>query len=169
MLALLTFSRTRAKTGQIFCITAGMHRGHEIIRHQCDWIFTAQLISLGIGMSVFGCVCWVRLYSLSLGLDLWILQQCCDSRAAVRSNCTISILKGHYFSCHQYDQSWKHRGKGGKGRLLPLPTSTTPKNYLLFPVVNGQPTKCEIWPKLGLYLFIFVLFSLQRQLKDDRL
>ena len=26
-------------------------------------------------MTVFGCVCWVRLYSLSLGLDLWILQQ----------------------------------------------------------------------------------------------
>ena len=74
-LAQLTFSHTRAKTGQIFCVTAGTHRGHEIIRHQCDRIFTAELISLGIGMSVFGCVCWVRLYSLSLGLDLWIVQQ----------------------------------------------------------------------------------------------
>ena len=48
--------------------------------------FTAKLISIGIGMTVFGCVCWIRLYSLSLGLDLWILQQCCDSRAAVRSD-----------------------------------------------------------------------------------
>ena len=55
-LAQLTFSRTRAKTGQIFCVTAGTHRGHEIIRHQCDRIFTAELISLGIGMSVFAVV-----------------------------------------------------------------------------------------------------------------
>ena len=41
--AQLTFSRTRAKTGQIFCVTAGTHieivddlYGHKIIRHQCD-------------------------------------------------------------------------------------------------------------------------------------
>ena len=41
--AQLTFSRTQAKTGQIFCVMAGTHieivddlYGHKIIRHQCD-------------------------------------------------------------------------------------------------------------------------------------